>query len=57
MIAVLIFIIICIEIMVVSCCAMAGNDPFMRMISDMEQILFIKRWNEEKQNAKKDRLL
>lgn len=47
----LLFLCLCILflfVMVISCCAMAGSDPFYQQISDIEQMAFIKKWNEEK---------
>ncbi len=37
-------------ITVISCCAMAGSDPFYQQISDIEQMAFLKKWNEEKRD-------
>lgn len=52
----LLFLCLCILflfVMVISCCAMAGSDPFYQQISDIEQIAFIKKWNEEKRDRLK----
>lgn len=48
-----------IEIIVISCCVIAGNDPFTRFLSDLEQMDYIAKWNaahpSRKTTTKKDR--
>lgn len=38
-------------ILVIACCTISGSDPFYQDISDIEQMAFIKKWNER---TKKD---
>lgn len=38
-------------ILVIACCKMAGSNSFYQEISDIEQMAFIKKWNE---HTKKD---
>ncbi len=36
------------QILVLFCCAAAGNDPFSQILSDQEQCEFLKKWMQDR---------